>query len=152
VVTVPAGSPASVDLRVRTRAGTDTLTAAYTYLPPPTIASLTPVKGKTAGGETISITGTNFLPDGTSVLVGGAPATSVQVLSSTSLTAVTPPGSAGPADVVITTSGGTATKSAAFTYFASPVITGFAPAQGGAGTVVSISGQNFDSDAFGDRV
>jgi RHS repeat-associated protein len=152
IATTPAGSIGAVDVKVTTPGGTSTLTAAYTYAAPPTIASITPVKGKTAGGELVTITGTNFIASATSVQIGGAAATQVSVTSPTSLTASTPAGTAGSADVAVATSAGTATKPAAFTYFAPPIITGFAPQQGSAGTVVIITGQNFDPDAGADQV
>ena len=43
--------------------GTATLASAFTYAAPPTIASVTPTKGRTAGGQTITVSGTNFLAD-----------------------------------------------------------------------------------------
>jgi len=152
IATTPAGPIGAVDIKVTTPTGTSTLTAAYTYAAPPTIASTTPVKGKTAGGELVTITGTNFIASATTVQIGGAAAAQITVTSPTSLTASTPSGAAGPADVVVGTSAGTATKPAAFMYFAPPVITGFAPQQGSAGTVVTITGQHFDPDASADQV
>ncbi len=152
LVTAPAGSAGAVDVKVTTAAASDVLAAGYTYLPPPTISSVTPLKGKTAGGDALAITGSNFLSGDTAVTVAGEPATSVAVTNSSSLTVVTPSGTAGPADISVTTSGGAATKSAAFTYFAPPVINSFAPAQGGSGTSVTIAGQNFDPAAGGDQV
>jgi|GEM_PF-336589 len=152
VVTAPAASAGVVDVKVTTSAASDVLAAGYNYLPPPAISSVTPVKGKTAGGDTLVITGTNFLSGDTAVTVGGVPAASVVVTNSSSLTVVTPAGTAGAADISVTTSGGAATKIAAFTYFAPPVITSFAPAQGGSGTSVTITGQNFDPAAGGDQV
>jgi large repetitive protein len=50
------------------------------------------------------------------VTVGGTPATNVTVVSDTEVTATTPAGTAGTADVVVTTSGGTDTLDDAFTY------------------------------------
>jgi sugar lactone lactonase YvrE len=152
LVTAPVGTAGVVDIKVTTSAASDVLAAGYTYLPPPAISSVTPVKGKTAGGDTLVITGTNFLSGDTAVTIGGVPAAPVVVSSSSSLTVVTPAGTAGPADISVRTSGGAATKTAAFTYFAPPVITSFAPAQGGSGTSVTITGQNFDPAAGGDQV
>ena len=83
--------------------------------PEPTITSITPTSGSTAGGTTITITGTN-LTSATSVTVGGVAATSVVVVSSTSITAVTPAGSIGVVSVALTTPGGTASLASAFTY------------------------------------
>jgi hypothetical protein len=63
--------------------------------------------------------------------VGGAAATSV-VASATSITARTPAGTVGSQDVVVTTVGGSATKSGGFTYVAS--LTGDMPVvDGGSG-------------------
>ena len=87
---------------------------------PPAIASVSPAWTPTAGGITITITGTS-LTDATSVLVKGRAATSVTVLNDTTLIAVTPPGKAGAADVQVTTPrGGTATITGAFTYSDAP--------------------------------
>lgn len=55
----------------------------------------------------------------TTVTIGGADATDVTVASATSLTCVVPPGT-GAADVVVTTTGGSATAADAYTYEAAP--------------------------------
>ena len=81
----------------------------------PTISSINPNTGILAGGTSFTITGTN-LSNTSSVTVGGAAATSVTVVSATSVTAVTPSGSAGLQTITLTTPGGTATASNAFTY------------------------------------
>ena len=86
---------------------------------PPSISSVTPNYGPTAGGTTITITGT-ALTDASSVTVRGRAATSVTVVNDTTVTAVTPPGSVGAANVQVTTPGGTATISGAFTYGNAP--------------------------------
>jgi len=70
--------------------------------PPLTISSVTPNVGLTNGGTSVRITGTGFL-DGATLSFGNAAATSVIVVSSTSITAVTPPASAmGAVNVVVT--------------------------------------------------
>lgn len=153
LVTAPSGSAGVVDVRVTTPAASDVLPASYTYLPPPTIATVQPRKGHTAGADAVTITGTNFDTGGeTTVSVGGAAASGVTVSSETSLGALTPPGAAGPADVVVTTAAGSATRNGAFTYFAPPAIGAFLPVQGSPGTLVTISGLNFDSDVTGNSV
>jgi formylglycine-generating enzyme required for sulfatase activity len=83
----------------------------------PTLGSVAPSSGPTSGGTAITLTGSNLLGV-TSVTVGGSAATSVAVLNSTTVTAVTPPGVAGARDVSVTTSFGTATLPSAFTYVA----------------------------------
>ena len=85
--------------------------------PQPTITSITPICGPTAGGTPITITGWD-LTGATSVTVGGIAATSVVVVSSTSVTAVTSAGTAGAKSVAVTTAGGTASLVSAFTYVA----------------------------------
>jgi formylglycine-generating enzyme required for sulfatase activity len=86
---------------------------------PPTITAVTPSYAPTAGGTTITITGTE-LAGASAVTVRGNAATSVTVVSDTTVTAVTPPGSLGAANVQVTTPGGTATISGAFTYVNAP--------------------------------
>jgi formylglycine-generating enzyme required for sulfatase activity len=86
---------------------------------PPTITAVTPSYGPTAGGTTITITGTE-LAGASAVTVRGNAATSVTVVSDTTVTAVTPPGSLGAANVQVTTPGGTANISSAFTYGNAP--------------------------------
>ncbi len=83
------------------------------------ITSITPTSGPTSGGTAITITGTN-LTGATSVTVGGVAATNVVVQSATSVTAVTPAGTAGAKSVVVTMPGGTASLASAFTYVAPP--------------------------------
>lgn len=81
----------------------------------PTFGSISPGAGLTAGGESVTITGTNFVR-GMTVTIGGVAATAVTVVSSTSLTATTPAHAAGRVDVVVTTPAGSATGSGAFIF------------------------------------
>jgi hypothetical protein len=69
-------------------------------VPLPTITGVMPISGPSTGGTPITITGTDFFPYST-VLIGGAPATDVTVVSSTKITATTPPGFPGPAEVKV---------------------------------------------------
>lgn len=119
VATAPAGTAGTVPITLTT-AGGSTNGLSYTYLDAPTLASVVPAAGPTAGGTQVTITGT-ALTTTSSVTVGGA-AASFNVLSDTELTAVTPAGVAGAADVVVTTAGGSATLAGGFTYVAGPVV------------------------------
>ena len=85
----------------------------------PTLASVAPASGPTAGGTTITLTGTNFASPVT-VSVGGIPATDATVVNSTTVTATTPSGPSGTRDVMVSTSGGIATLAGAFTYVVVP--------------------------------
>ena len=62
-------------------------------IPSPTVSSVSPNSGSTAGGTAVTITGTNFAA-GATVTFGGTAATNVVVVSGTQITATTPAGSA----------------------------------------------------------
>jgi subtilase family serine protease len=104
-------------------------------LAPPTVTALAPTSGTTAGGETVTVTGTGFGSAGTpkvkSVSVGGGLATSFTVTSNTTLLVVlpaadatTPPNSpdptedgAGPAQIVVTSTTGQSSAPSAQSLF-----------------------------------
>lgn len=95
----PASSAGPAGVRVTTAAGTITAPLQFTYMPA-SVSSITPNQGPTMGGSQITITGA-YLALTTGVTVGGAPCTGVTVSGSNTVTAVTPPGTLGGADVVI---------------------------------------------------
>ncbi len=100
--TTPAGVLGAVDVVVTNPdTQTGTLAGGFTYVPPPTVTSVAPSSGPTAGGTVVTLTGTNLI-DGATVTFGGTAATGVTVNSSTSITATTPAHTAGAADVVVT--------------------------------------------------
>lgn len=94
-------------------------TNSFTIVALPTVSAVTPAEGSTAGGTTITVTGTNFT-SGSTVTVGGTPATGVTIASATSLTAVTPAGTAGAATVQVTNMAGVSTTNGSFTYIGTP--------------------------------
>ena len=81
------------------------------------ISSVSPSFGSAAGGTAITIAGKNFT-GATSVMIGGIPATSFVVVSATTITAISPIGSAGAKDVVVTMPAGTATLVGGFVLIA----------------------------------
>ncbi|MFT3837719.1 MAG: IPT/TIG domain-containing protein [Myxococcaceae bacterium] len=84
--------------------------------PAPSISSITPDKGSAAGGTMVTLSGANF-QSGANVSIGGAPATQVFVNGPLSLTARTPAGAPGKADItVLNPDGKHATLAQAFTY------------------------------------
>ncbi|MCR4316232.1 MAG: IPT/TIG domain-containing protein [Planctomycetes bacterium] len=86
---------------------------------PYSIASVSPDFGAAAGGIAITITGAGWESNDTAtVTVGGVSATGVSVTSATTIAATVPAGTAGLADVTITISGSSATKSGGFRYLA----------------------------------
>ena len=121
--------------------------------PAPTVSGISPTSGTTAGGTAVTITGTGFLA-GATVSVGGTAATGVHVVTSTSITAVTPGHSAGAADVTVTnTDAQHGTLSQAFTYTSVsnplPTVTAISPNKGSVsgGTAVTITGTGFQTGA-----
>src|SRR5208337_3347918 len=144
----PAGSAGTVDVTVTTPGGTSATSPVdqFTYDPIPTVTGITPAAGPVAGGTSVTVTGTGFTGT-TAVMFGTTAATSYVVNSATSITAVSPAGSAGTVDVTVTTPGGTSATSPAdeFTYDPVPVVTGITPAAGpvAGGTTVTITGTGF---------
>ncbi len=154
IATSPAGAAGVVDVTVTTAGGTSAKSSAdqftYAVIPAPTVTAVSPNSGTTAGGQTITVTGTN-LTGATAVDFGATAGTSVTVNSAgTSLTVVSPKGTAGAVDVTVTTAGGTSAKSSAdtFTYSgcAIPTVTGISPNTGSTlgGTVVTVTGTGFE--------
>jgi hypothetical protein len=87
--------------------------------PAPTVSTISPVSGTTAGGTTIGIAGTGFL-GGAAVSLGGMAATSVNVTSSTTITATAPAHAAGAVNVLVAnTDGQSATLPNGYTYTSS---------------------------------
>jgi hypothetical protein len=114
-------------------------------LDPPTIIGLDTTTGSIAGGEEVTITGTNF-QDGAYVLFGGLEAQSVTFTNSTTLVATTPSVAAGIVDVAVHNQDGQQTTSNnSFTFEGSAVYTSMIPRFGNidGGTTVYIVGDNF---------
>ena len=84
--------------------------------PAPVVSSVNPNSGSTVGGTSITLTGTGFLANA-SVSIGGSAASSVSVVNSTTITALTPAHTAGTVDVVVTnTDGQSGTNTGGYTY------------------------------------
>jgi PGF-pre-PGF domain-containing protein len=117
----------------------------------PTVTGITPISGTTAGGPSVTVTGTGFY-GGTSsstvtaVKFGTTPATSYTVNSDTSITATSPAGSVGTVDITVTAGGGTSAISASdqFTY-SSPVTSSASSGASGGGDSASDSGTGLAS-------
>jgi hypothetical protein len=146
IATTPSGTAGAKDVVITTAGGSATGTGAFTYVVPvPTYTSLTPTGGPVAGGTSVTITGTN-LSSATSVTIGGSAAT-ITSNTSTQIVVTTPASTAGAKDVAITTAGGTATGTGAFTYAAAPTYTSLTPSSGtsSGGTSVTITGTNLSN-------
>jgi IPT/TIG domain/Collagen triple helix repeat (20 copies) len=93
---------------------TEAETVTATFELAPTVSSVSPTSGGTAGGTSVTIHGTGFV-SGASVMIGGA-ATDVDVVGSTEITAVTAAHAAGEVEVVVSDTNGTSTGGAKYTY------------------------------------
>ncbi|MFJ5219457.1 IPT/TIG domain-containing protein [Streptomyces sp. NPDC088354] len=133
----PAGTGA-VPVTVATPGGTSN-SVTYTYTAQPVLASVSPSQGPTAGGTTVTLTGSGFSAV-SAVRFGSTAATSYTVNSATQITAVAPAGT-GAVPVTVTTSGGTS-NSVFFFYLNAPVLVSVSPNGGpsAGGTTVTLTG------------
>jgi len=115
-----SGDAGPADVSVTTPAGTGIGTGLYTYGTAPTVTGILPTYGSIDGGTSVTITGTDFL-GATDVLIGVNRAT-INTISGTQITAVTPSGNVGPADVSVTTPFGNGTGGGLYTY--GPTVSG----------------------------
>lgn len=151
--TTPAGAPGAAVVTI-TNADTQsaTLNGGFSFqFPAPTVASILPVSGTSAGGTAITITGTGFRA-GATASIGGAAATAVVVVNATTITATTPAHLVGAASVAVTNSDAqSATLTNGYTYNAAPAptVTAVAPGSGsvGGGTAVTVTGAGFVTGA-----
>ena len=117
----PPHTAATVDVRVQTwSSGTSPVVNADTFrfAGPPSVASILPSAGSVAGGQLVTVTGTN-LSHAWKVAFGDVSGTGITLVSETRLTVRAPAHPAGRVVVRVTTAGGTSS-------IAAPVFT-FAP-------------------------
>lgn len=141
--TTPAKLAGTYDVVVQNALGSATLSAAFTYIAAPTISSIAPIAGGMTGGQLITITGTNLALT-SSIRFGSATVTPSSV-SATSVEVTTPQAAAaGAVNVVLTTPGGSVTRSSGFTYAAAPTVSTLSVTVGGTsgGTSVTLTGTN----------
>ena len=146
----PVHAPGIVDVEVENADGQSaTRGGGFTYIASsgPYLASVSPNTGMSSGGESFTLRGGYFAP-GATVRMGGASATSVTVVDSSTLTGRTPAHAPGTVDVVVRNPDGqTATLGSSFTYSLSPapVVTGLGPSEGtsNGGTRIFLTGRYF---------
>ena len=152
-VQVPTGA-GLVDVTVETAGETSTLADAFEFLNELQIDSISPDVGDTAGGETVTITGSGFT-DTVGVRFGPITASGVSVDSDSSLSVVTPPGSLGSVDVQVFDRSRSAMAEDGFLYLEEAAVTAVTPSRGAmaGNTRVIIRGRGFYGDVevlFGD--
>jgi len=106
--TLTCVTPAHASGAVTVAVGSGSLASGFTFFAAPTFTGITPDEGTYLGGTAVTLTGTNFYGTA-SVTFGGVTASAVVVVSTTSITCVTPAGPGGPEDVIVTTDSGSAT-------------------------------------------
>jgi hypothetical protein len=151
-VTTPAGPLGPVNVNVRNPDREPlVLTGGFSYVDAAArrVTGVLPTNGTAAGGTEVTIKGSGFA-QGATVGFGGRAASRVRVVSSTTITAVTPPGTVGRADVTVRNPGlPRSTLARGYGYVAAPVVLAVSPATGSVagGTQVTISGSGFEKGA-----
>ena len=116
----PAGPAGTVDVRVSGPEGTSPISSKDRFQFTPTITGLTPRTGPDAGGTSVIVNGSGFVPGTTATIFrfGTASATSVNCSSSTECTTVSPAHAKGTVAVKATVNKATSPKTSAdqFTY------------------------------------
>jgi IPT/TIG domain len=113
-ISPPGFGTVTVTASVNGQAATGSATFAYI----PSLSSISPSSGPTAGGTLVTITGSGFdsAPGSTQFFFAGKPATNVACSSSTSCLATTPSGKRGSATVTATVDGQASPTHLTFTY------------------------------------
>jgi hypothetical protein len=114
----PAHAAGVVDVDLYNPAGDYNYPASYTYTVA-TLVSLSPVAGNIAGGDSVTLTGTN-LTGATDVKFDGTSATSIVVVDDSHVTCLTPAHAAGTVDVQIFTPAGNPSLVASYEYDDAP--------------------------------
>ncbi len=125
--------------------------ATYTIAAKPTLANspITPASAPALGGTTVTVTGTNFIT-GLTAKIGTVPLTNISIAANgQSFTATVPPQAAGSAlPLSVTTTGGSATKAAVFTYTNGIVIAPNTTPTATTATDVDVQGVGFSTLDF----
>jgi IPT/TIG domain len=150
----PPGSAGPVDVAVKKNSGTGTMPGAFTYYPPPTLASISPDDGSKVGGLPVTITGTGFVNNNPGVTIlrfGQYIVNQFTIVNDTTITCNTPAVYLeGKYDISVTNDNGKATLPLAFNFGGPPpelysVTPGSGPVAGN--TQITLSGANFTISA-----
>ena len=119
-----------------------------------TTERIEPIGGNPNGNTYITISGTGFL-DGAIVTIGGKKANNIRVLSTTTITAMTPSGDIGSQQVFVTNPDGqSSSQEIFFTYRPPPSIDSISPPSGklAGGTAIIITGTGFIEQILDQRI
>lgn len=112
----------------------------------PTLTNVNPSSGSTAGGTSVTLTGTNFA-SGCTVDFGGSAGVGTAVPNSTTITTTTPSHAAGAVTVTVTCASGSASLMNGFTFNNAPSIVSVNPTSALPGATVTIIGTGFQIGA-----
>ncbi|MEU7633740.1 IPT/TIG domain-containing protein [Nocardia sp. NPDC049220] len=140
VTAVAPGGTGIVQVTVTTAGGTSN-GVPYTFLAGPSLNGVSPDQGPSAGGTSVTLTGTN-LTGATAVSFDTTAAISFTVDSATQITAVAPTGTC-TVQITVTTAGG-ASNGVRYSYVAVPALIVVSPMSGPAvgGNTVTLAGTN----------
>lgn len=112
----------------------------------PYVTGVSPAQGPAPGGTQVTISGAGFT-GATAVLFGSRPATSVQVVSDSQITAIAPAENPGTVDVTVKGPAGTSSSSPSdrFTYKIQPTVTAVTPSSGTGGMLVKVDGTHLSA-------
>jgi len=149
--TTPAGKPGPVTVSYVADDGQEaSLANGFTYIPAPSVGSISPELGPVAGGTDVTIVGQNFQP-GLTVWFGAVEAVGAAVENSLIVHATAPKAAlAGVVDIkVVNPDGQSGLLPKAFTYLKAPKLDKVAPSSGPVtgGTPVAVSGTGFFAGA-----
>ena len=123
---------------------TNAFQVTYAAAAAPTVTSVVPNSGPLAGGNSVTVNGTNFQTSGLAVTFGPNAATCSSV-TATSMSCVAPGHAAGTVDITVSVNSVASANTSAdnYTYTGTPVITSISPTSGPTGTTVVVTGFNF---------
>jgi hypothetical protein len=146
VAHTPVRPHGSVDVEIVHENGERrTLVSAYRFIDDVQVGSVNPKESHLFGGEAVTILGNGFSEDSV-VLIGEKKALGINVLDSSTIVAVVPEGdSAGPVDVLVSSSAGTGILRDGLAYVTAPSIALVTPPASPVGTevMVDLQGEGF---------
>jgi hypothetical protein len=143
--------PGVYRIQAQSEGGVSTQEIVFESLGQPTVTSISPTVITTGGGQTLTLSGSNFSTlSPPNVTIGGGACTSVTVITPTSLTCLAPPRTPGLYQATVQNSLSSAISAPGGTlrYVGTPTLTSISPTAGplAGGGILEIHGTNFTTD------